>query len=101
VTAAPALGGEAEGDQFRMIQPIGETAIVHRELDIRGEVCPFTFVKTKLALEGLQPGQVLRVMVDNGESGENVPRSLMQDGHQVLDVSKLNATDWAILVRKA
>ena len=35
-----------------------------RELDIRGEVCPYTFVKTRLALEEMQPGQVLRVLVD-------------------------------------
>jgi TusA-related sulfurtransferase len=83
-----------------MTQPTGQAVGIHAELDIRGEVCPYTFVRTKLALEDLQAGQVLRVVVDNEESGENVPRSLMHDGHEVLDVSKLSATDWAILVRK-
>jgi TusA-related sulfurtransferase len=70
-------------------------------LDLKGEVCPYTFVKSKLALEEMQSGQVLRVIVDNRGSAENVPRSLSSEGHLVLNVSKLNDTDWAITVRKA
>jgi TusA-related sulfurtransferase len=84
-----------------MTQPVDQAVRPQVELDIRGEVCPYTFVKTKLALEGLEPGQVLRVVVDNEESGENVPRSVSHEGHRVLEVSRLNATDWVILVRKA
>jgi tRNA 2-thiouridine synthesizing protein A len=83
-----------------MTQPPVQATVVHAVLDIRGEVCPFTFVKTKLALEDLASGQVLRVVVDNDDSGENVPRSLSHEGHHVLEVQKLNATDWTILVRK-
>ncbi len=70
-------------------------------LDLKGEVCPYTFVKSKLALEEMESGQVLRVIVDNRGSAENVPRSLSGEGHQILDVSKLNETDWAITVKKA
>ena len=70
-------------------------------LDLKGEVCPYTFVKTKLALEELQSGQVLRVIVDNPGSAANVPRSLRSDGHVVVDVTELNDTDWAITVKKA
>ena len=40
-------------------------AAVDKELNLQGEVCPYTFVKSKLALEIMQPGQVLRVIVDN------------------------------------
>ena len=42
-----------------------------QELDLRGEVCPYTFVKTKLALEMMHPGEVLKVAVDQrfGQSG--------------------------------
>jgi tRNA 2-thiouridine synthesizing protein A len=83
-----------------MSQPTKERADVQAVLDIRGEVCPFTFVKTKLALEGLKSGQVLRVVVDNDESGDNVPRSVAHEGHRVLEVTKANATDWVIVVRK-
>lgn len=71
------------------------------ELSLRGEVCPYTFVKSKLALEEMEPGQVLRVIVDNAESAENVPRSLRNEGHMVLEVTGLGAAEWAIVVQKA
>lgn len=74
---------------------------VVESLDLKGEVCPYTFVKSKLALEEMESGQVLRVIVDNPGSAENVPRSLSSEGHRILDVRKLNETDWAITVKKA
>jgi TusA-related sulfurtransferase len=70
-------------------------------LDLKGEVCPYTFVKSKLALEDMESGQVLRIIVDNPGSAANVPRSLGSEGHQILEVVKLNEADWAITVRKA
>jgi tRNA 2-thiouridine synthesizing protein A len=76
-------------------------AIVDKELNLQGEVCPYTFVKSKLALEIMQPGQVLRVIVDNDESAANVPRSMQSEGHNVLGVTKLNNKDWQIVVQKS
>ena len=52
-------------------------------------------------MEEMESGQVLRVIVDNRGSAENVPRSLSSEGHQILNVAMLNDTDWAITVRKA
>ncbi len=72
-----------------------------RELNLQGEVCPYTFVKSKLALEIMQPGQVLRVIVDDDESAANVPRSMQSEGHNILGVTKLNEKDWQIVVQKA
>jgi tRNA 2-thiouridine synthesizing protein A len=74
---------------------------IDKELNLQGEVCPYTFVKSKLALEIMQPGQLLRVIVDNDESAANVPRSMQNEGHNVLGVTKLNDKDWQIVVRKA
>ena len=71
-----------------------------RELDIRGEVCPYTFVKTKLALEEMMPGQVLRVLVDYEPATRNVPRSVRVQGDEVLGVEICGASQWAIMVRK-
>ena len=71
-----------------------------RELDIRGEVCPYTFVKTKLALEEMTPGQVLRVLVDYEPATRNVPRSVTVQGDEVLGVEICGASEWAITVRK-
>ena len=73
---------------------------VDKELNLRGEVCPYTFVKSKLALEVMQAGQVLQVVVDNDESASNVPRSMQNEGHNVLGVVRLNDKDWQITVRK-
>jgi len=74
---------------------------IDEELSLRGEVCPYTFVKSKLALEEMEPGQILRVIVDNPESAASVPRSLEIEGHRVLAVRETAAAEWAILVRKA
>jgi TusA-related sulfurtransferase len=73
---------------------------IDRDLDLQGEVCPYTFVKSKLALEQLQVGQVLRVLVDNSESASNVPRSLELEGHDVLGVDQESGVGWHITVKK-
>jgi TusA-related sulfurtransferase len=78
-----------------------EEIAITKELDLKGEVCPYTFVKSKLALEMLSSGDVLKVVVDHLPAVENVPRSLENEGNQVLDVSQINETDWSITVRKA
>ena len=53
-------------------------------LDLRGEVCPYTFVRTKLALEDLPDGAELEIWVDHRAAFDNVPRALREDGHTVL-----------------
>ena len=52
-------------------------------LDISGLTCPLTWVRTKLALERLAPGDVLTVRCAPGEALENVPRSAREAGHAV------------------
>ncbi len=78
-----------------------ELSIKHdRELDIRGDVCPFTFVKSKLALEQMEVGQVLRVIVDYQPSAESVPKSMREEGQEVLGVNQLSENTWEILIKK-
>jgi len=72
-----------------------------KELNIKGEVCPYTFVRSKLALEQMKAGEVLQVIVDHEPATENVPRSMENEGHKVLKIEKINDTDWQIIVRKA
>ena len=55
-----------------------------RDIDITGEICPMTFVRTRLALDAMQPGQVLRVRLRGKEPLENVPRTAREQGHEVL-----------------
>lgn len=54
------------------------------ELDLRGVICPYNFVKTKLKLEGILPGDVLAVILDEGDPIRNVPQSVRNEGHAVL-----------------
>ncbi len=58
------------------------------ELDLRGVVCPVNFVKTKLKLEELYPGDRLTILLDAGEPVENVPRSAREEGHKVLSLER-------------
>jgi TusA-related sulfurtransferase len=56
---------------------------VARVLDITGLTCPMTWVKTKLELERMAPGEELTVLCRPGEALENVPRSAAEAGHEV------------------
>jgi tRNA 2-thiouridine synthesizing protein A len=56
------------------------------ELDITGEVCPMTFVRTRLALDRMAPGQTLLVRLCGEEPVSNVPRTAREQGHEVLSL---------------
>ena len=59
---------------------------VNYYLDITGEVCPMTFVKTKLLIEKMPVGQVAEVRLKGQEPLLNVPRSLRELGHVILSI---------------
>jgi TusA-related sulfurtransferase len=54
-----------------------------RTLDITALTCPMTWVRTKLELERMAPGEALEVRCPQGEALENVPRSAAEAGHEV------------------
>ena len=60
------------------------------ELDLRGVICPYNFVKTKLKLESLESGDRLRVLLDEGEPIRNVPQSIANEGHQIIKQEKID-----------
>jgi len=60
--------------------------VADRELDITGEICPMTFVRTRLALDRMSPGQVLLVRLRGDEPLRNVPRTAREQGHEVLSL---------------
>jgi tRNA 2-thiouridine synthesizing protein A len=53
-------------------------------LDITAETCPMTFVRVRLALDRMAPGQVLLVRLKGAEPLRNVPRTATEQGHAVL-----------------
>jgi TusA-related sulfurtransferase len=70
-----------------------------QELNLKGKICPYTFIESMLTLEEMKPDAVLRVIVDYPPAVCDVPRSLKNEGYEVLEVSPINETDWAIWVR--
>lgn len=54
-------------------------------LDITPDTCPITYVRTKLALEAMAPGERLTVVMRQGEPSRNVPRSLREDGYPIIE----------------
>ncbi|MBI4362513.1 MAG: sulfurtransferase TusA family protein [Euryarchaeota archaeon] len=70
-------------------------------LDLRGVECPYNFVKTKLRLEEMEPGQVLEIILDPGEPMENVPRSIRDDGHHLLLQEPYDGGRFRLIVRKS
>ncbi len=62
---------------------------IDQNIDLRGVSCPLNYVKTKLKLEEMEVDQVLEVLLDDGESIVNVPRSAKDDGHKILEIEQI------------
>ena len=69
-------------------------------VDITDGVCPVTFVKAKGALEELEDGEVLAVKMNDGEPVQNVPRSIKEEGHQILKLEENEDGTYTLIVRK-
>ncbi|BBH27742.1 sulfurtransferase TusA family protein [Intestinibaculum porci] len=73
---------------------------IDETVDITDVVCPVTFVKAKVALEELDDGQVLSVHMNDGEPVQNVPRSIKDEGHQILKLINNEDGTYDLIVRK-
>jgi len=69
-------------------------------LDITRETCPMTFVKVKLRLAKMDAGEQLEVLLNEGETLENVPRSCEEQGYKVLSVEPTDNQQHLILIEK-
>jgi sulfite reductase (ferredoxin) len=69
--------------------PGGETETKNRLIDLRGVACPLNFVKAKLELEKIAVGEILEVLLDDGESVRNVPASFTGQDQEVMEVKNL------------
>ncbi|TAF50489.1 MAG: sulfurtransferase TusA family protein [Oscillatoriales cyanobacterium] len=52
-------------------------------MDLRGTPCPLNFVRAKLRLQQMSPGQQLELWIDGGEPVEQVPDSLTMAGYTI------------------
>ena len=69
-------------------------------VDITDVNCPVTFVKTKVALEELDEGQILQVHLNDGEPVQNVPRSIKEEGHQILKLTDNGDCTFELYIKK-
>ena len=69
-------------------------------VDITDVVCPVTFVKAKVALEELDEGQILSIRMNAGEPVQNVPRSIKEEGHQILKLDDNEDGTYTLYVKK-
>lgn len=67
--------------------------------DFRGVSCPLNFVKTKLVLETIRKGEMLKIYLDDGEPIENVPASLKNEGHKIVAQNKIQ-NYWELIIKK-
>ena len=72
---------------------------INKKLDLHGVSCPMNFVKTKVALEELGEGGLLEVILDEGDAILNVPRSIKEEGHQIVKVENME-TKFKVIIKK-
>jgi tRNA 2-thiouridine synthesizing protein A len=70
-------------------------------IDLRGKICPMTFVYTKLALEKMQPGQVLKVTLDYPPAYKNVPQSVTTQGLGTVITKRKEENAKSLWIKKA
>lgn len=67
--------------------------------DLRGVACPMNFVKTKVELSRMQVGDFLRILLDDGEPVDNVPRSVKTEGHGIVTQER-QGDHWQVVIEK-
>jgi tRNA 2-thiouridine synthesizing protein A len=80
-----------------------EKGNIIKRIDIRGEMCPMTFVLTKLALEDLPKGTILEVLLDFPSALKNIPENCKQQGlAKLLEINQVKSSEneWLLKLKK-
>ena len=77
-----------------------EEGICMQVIDLRGVGCPTNFVKAKLALEEVDNGTTVQILLDDGEAVKNVPRSLKADGHKLIGLKQTDEGHYVLELEK-
>ena len=72
----------------------------HKASDIPAETCPMTFVRTRLALDTMQSGEILLVRLHGAAPLANVPRAAADQGHDPLDLLEQPDGTWLLVIQK-
>ena len=71
-----------------------------KAIDITSETCPMTFVRTRLALDTMERGQILLVRLTGADPLANVPRAAADQGHDPLELLEQEDGTWLLVIQK-
>lgn len=74
--------------------------IPDRTLDVTRDVCPMTFVRTRLMLDRMQAGSILEILLRGSEARRNVPLSAQEHGHVIVQQEERPDGITRLLIRK-
>jgi TusA-related sulfurtransferase len=69
-------------------------------LDLTGQVCPVPLVKSRRAMDKMESGDVLEIIVDSEDSRVNIVMAAKELSLELKKVQKDSAGRWHIIVRK-
>jgi TusA-related sulfurtransferase len=71
-----------------------------KSIDVRGLYCPEPVFRTKMEIERLSIGDVLKIVADDPESEEDISRWVKRNGHELLAINKSDK-DLEFVIKKA
>ncbi|MBE6340251.1 MAG: sulfurtransferase TusA family protein [Bacteroidales bacterium] len=69
-------------------------------LDITSEHCPMTLVRTKLKLSQIAKGDILEVLLSEGEALNSVPTAVKEQGFNVVSIEHVEGTTHKLTIEK-
>ena len=69
-------------------------------MDVRGYTCPYPEIFARRGMDTIAPGEIFELTTDNVQSCETIPTTAEELKYKVLEVKKINAQDWRILIQK-
>ncbi len=73
---------------------------IDETVDITDKVCPLTFVKAKAAIEEMELEQIIAIRMNDGEPVQNVPRTIKDEGQQILKLLNNEDGTYTLIVKK-
>ena len=77
-----------------------ETTPIDHHLDITEYVCPMTFVRAKLLMERMKPGEVTEILLSGGDPLENVPRAIWEHGYEIISLEAESDDIFKLIIKK-
>jgi tRNA 2-thiouridine synthesizing protein A len=71
-----------------------------KTIDVRGLYCPEPVFRTKIEMERLAIGEMIKIVADDPESEEDISKWVRRSGHELLSINK-DQKDLEFIIKKA